>query len=474
MGRGKKLATDTILFGISSFGSKILTLLLTPLYTAILSAEQYGVADLISTTINFIYPILTLAISDATLRFSFEKEKSKKGVLNTSMAFILASTVFLVILYPAIKAISTQLASYWTIFVVTYFLFNVQSCFSNFIKGLGYTRLFAAQGVIHTLAIVCSNIVFLILLEWGLNGYLYSIIVGYMISILMMFFSARLYRYLLPLEVDKALVRDMLKYSIPMIPTILAWSVNAYIDKYMIIYFCGLADSGIYSVAHKIPSVVTAITTIFTNAWQLSVIDSFGEKGSDEFFTRVYKAFNLLMVCLVVVFIPFSKIISTILFAEEYYPAWSAAPFLLISTMFSSLAGFLAAAFRAAKKTKNLMTSVLIGAVINIALNYILIQALGFIGAAVATAVSFLFVWLTRFIHAQRIVKISISVIPTIVTYFLVFVMSLWYCTEGRFFWWYYVIAVAVIMIVNFKDTKGLLLLLKPMITKIFHRHKPS
>ena len=79
----KTLAKDTGLFAISNFGSKILVFLLTPLYTSILTTEEYGIADLITTTIGFIYPILTLAIADATIRYALDKETDKKKVLNT-------------------------------------------------------------------------------------------------------------------------------------------------------------------------------------------------------------------------------------------------------------------------------------------------------------------------------------------------------------------------------------------------------
>ena len=81
----KQLAVDTILFGISTFGSKILVFLLTPLYTAVLLTEEYGIADLINTTVNLIYPVLTLAITDATLRYSLDKDCSKRAVLGNSI-----------------------------------------------------------------------------------------------------------------------------------------------------------------------------------------------------------------------------------------------------------------------------------------------------------------------------------------------------------------------------------------------------
>ena len=77
MNKYKKLLTDTGLFVVSNFASKLLIFLLLPLYTNVLSTEEYAVADLITTTINLTFPVLTLSITEATLRFAFDKNVKK-------------------------------------------------------------------------------------------------------------------------------------------------------------------------------------------------------------------------------------------------------------------------------------------------------------------------------------------------------------------------------------------------------------
>ena len=113
----KQLAVDTILFGISTFGSKILVFLLTPLYTAVLLTAEYGVADLINTTVNLIYPVLTLAITDATLRYALDKNCSKQAVLGNSLVITLLSLLLLLACYPVVTSmgseITVQLSKYW-------------------------------------------------------------------------------------------------------------------------------------------------------------------------------------------------------------------------------------------------------------------------------------------------------------------------------------------------------------------------
>lgn len=270
--RTKNLMTDTVLFGLSSFGSKILVFLLTPLYTRVLATEEFGIADLINTTIQFVYPILTLAISEATLRYAMKKEASPKKVLNNSLIFVFLSSLILLFLQPLFKLIDSSFAQYWLIFVAIFFMYNLQLCFSNFVKGIGLTKLFALQSIVYTLSIVVSNILLLVVFKTGLNGYLISMIIGHVIPIVLMFFGAKLYRYLFPVKIDKRLLKDMLAYSIPMIPTILSWTINTSIDKYIIIWSIGMGANGIYSVANKIPSLLTTVVNVFLQAWQLSAI----------------------------------------------------------------------------------------------------------------------------------------------------------------------------------------------------------
>lgn len=426
--KSKKLATDTILFGISTFGSRILVFLLTPLYTAVLLTQEYGVADLINTTVNLIYPVLTLAIADATLRYALDKGCSKRAVLNNSIAITCLSLLFLLALYPLIRRLNTemtvQLSSYWGYFAAIYGAYNFHLCFSNFVKGIGKTKLYAVQGIVQTLTVILCNIYFLLIAKIGLRGYLLSVIIGHVVPTVLMFVAGGLVKYIVPFELDRKLLGDMLKYSIPMIPTILSWAINTSIDKYMIIWLYGMGASGVYSVAHKIPTIITTILNVFIQAWQISVISNYGSEDQSRFYTKVYKGLDLVSIsgCMFVIFI--CRDISRLLFANEFFAAWQYVPMLVLAAMFSSHAGFLAAAYRAAKKTKSLFVSVFMGALVNICLNLVLLRKIGVLGAAVATAASFFTVWLVRIIRIQKIIRVEVELLPTAVAYVLLFLSA--------------------------------------------------
>ena len=478
----KQLAIDTILFGISTFGSKILVFLLTPLYTAVLLTAEYGVADLINTTVNLIYPVLTLAITDATLRYALDKSCSKQAVLGNSLVIILLSLAALLACYPVIVAVDTeiiaQLSKYGGYFIATYGMYNLHLCFANFIKGIGKTKLFAIQGILQTVTVIICNIYFLLIAKTGLQGYLLSVIIGLTVPTVLMLFAGDVAKYIFPIKLDKKLMAEMLKYSIPMIPTLLAWSINMYINKYMLIGLLpageGLSASGVFSVANKIPSLLTAVLSVFTQAWQLSAISNVNTSDESDYHTKVYGMMHTVSLIGCLLIIPFSKIASAILFDASYYLAWKHIPFLTVSAFFSCMCGFLASAFRAYKKTGQLFVSVAIGAVVNVVLNLFLIKSIGVIGASIATAASFLVTWAVRMQTIQRLVKVKIHLVPTVVTYALVIGGCLLISFDVPYAYVFYAAACAVIMILNYKQIKEICTLMLITIKKIIHNKQKT
>lgn len=418
-GKTKKLFKDTSLFAISNFASKLLVFLFTPLYTKILSTEEYGIADLIVSSVNFIYPLLTLSIAEGTLRFAMDKNKSYKHVLSTSLAFVNVSVLLLALLCPVVFCLSKEIFQWFLIFVVLYALYNYHNCLSNYIKAIGKTSLFAVQGIIMTIVIILCNILFLIVFQIGLYGYLFGLIGGYAIPIIIILVGCKL-KFCELRKIDFKLLKEMLKYSIPMIPTLLAWAINSYIDRYIIIGTLGVAASGLYSVAHKIPSLLTTVLAIFTQAWQLSAIENHGTSDEDRYHSNVYRFYDYACVMGCLFIITLAKPMASFLYSNDFFIAWRYVPLLTVSALFSSHAGFLAAAFRATKKTGGLFWSVSIGSSFNLIANLILVPICGIMGASIATAVSFIIMWFIRLHLLKEIINLKICWKTTVPSYIII------------------------------------------------------
>jgi O-antigen/teichoic acid export membrane protein len=469
--RYKKLFTDTGLFAISNFGSKILTFLLVPLYTSVLSTEEYGSVDIITTTVNLLYPVLTLSIFDATLRFALDKKYDNKAVFSTSMLLTGVASVILLIATPFLKGTDNLFGQYWWFFVGIFVTSALQMCLSNYIKGCDKTKIFAIQGILYTVVFLLLNIWFLLFLKIGLKGYLLSMIIACAASCLYMLLASKCYSDLVPFTIDKKVCKEMLSYSVPMILTSIAWWINASADKYMILGLVGVGANGLYGVAHKIPTIFSTFSNLFSQAWRISAISTYDEADKQAYYSKVYKVYSLICIygCLILTFA--SQLIAKILFKADFYQAWMLVPPLVLAALFEAYAGFLASTYAAAKKTKFLSISTCIGAVVNIILNFALIKAIGTIGAPIATMLSFVVVWLMRLKVMRSFMPIKMNIGKSISSVFIVIISGLYYAFQGPYKYISGAIAIAAIVIINLQDTKNLLGFVHNTVRGVTHKH---
>lgn len=407
--RSKKLMTDVVMFSISNFGSKVLVFLLVPLYTATLSTEEYGIADLFSVSINLLLPLLTLAVTEATLRFLLDDESDKGKILAISLLTIGISFILVLIISPGIVRLYPEIRPYYILFLLTYLITALNDFFSNFIRGLDKTRVFAIKGVLYTVAVISFNILFLLILRIGLTGYLLAIIFAEVISIIYMLFAGEVWQYFGLLKIDFQLTKEMLKYSIPLMPTIISWWIMQMSDKYIIIAYSGLAVSGIYSIAYKIPSVLSVVSAIFNKAWQISSVKSSNDDDYPVFFRKVYLLYFVFCMTVCSILIVLSKALGYVLFANEYFIAWKYVPTLLVAYFFSGLSGVMASAFTTKKRTSVLFYSTLCGAALNLVLNFALIPKYGALAAAVTTLIGFCVTCLIRDICMRLFFRICVN-----------------------------------------------------------------
>lgn len=454
----KNLFLDSIAFMASTFASKILIFFLIPLYTYVLSVEEYGRVDLITNTVNVLYPILTLCIMEATLRFACDKTTDKDNVLGNSIAVIIISEL-LIILFDIITFILLKkIDYYWIGFTIIFFCFNFHEVISQFTKGIGKTKIYALSGVIHTIVIIVCNLIGLLYLKLGVTAYLASIIIGYIITSIFLIFFAKIK---IKIHCDKKLLVEMIKYSMPLIPTTIAWWISMSADKYIIILYHGIAMSGIYSIAYKVPSILTLFTNIFSSAWTISVIKNVNDDDNAAYQSNTYKYFNGFNILICSLLIIMSKLIGKVLFAKDFFVAWKCVPFLLIAYLFAGLSGFIASSFRAAKKTKYLLISSIIGSIVNIVLNIVVIKWYGMIGAAITTIIGFAIIYYIRVVLIKKIVNLNINLWKDSTIFVLLLIQAFIISYEIKF---NLIIGTLLLIIINAFYFKDLISLLKTIL----------
>ena len=277
--KSKSLIKNIGLFTIGSFGSKILSFLLVPLYTSVLSPSEYGSVDLITSTASLLMPILLLSIFDATLRFGMDSTYRKEDVISTSINIAVKGSLILVIGVLVIYTTHIiKISGIYLIFLCFYFILGaISQIFNLYLKAKNQAAVIAVSGIICTFITCLSNILLLLVFKYGIIGYMISNTVGIMIQNLYQLIVGKIYKDIRIINYIN-LSKPMIKYSSPLIANSISWWINNASDRYILTFLRGVAENGIYSVSYKIPTILTMFQNIFYNAWSISAIAEFDEE----------------------------------------------------------------------------------------------------------------------------------------------------------------------------------------------------
>ena len=349
----KRLISNTAVLGIGVFASKFLVFLMMPFYTGILSPEEYGTADLISQTANLLIPLACIGIVDGIFRFTMDKEGDKRAVLSSGIFILIISSAVFGLISPLIGLVP-YFESYVLLIVLYVISANIHSVCAQYLRASGRTSAFALQGIINTALVILLNILFLAVFELGITGYVLSVVVSDAAVSLILIFPFKLYKDIRPSFIDKRLIVKLLKYSIPMIPATIFWWITSVSDRYMVTYFCGSAENGLYTAAYKIPTLLTLLSTVFMEAWQYSAVaEDNGEENKEKikFFSEVFKYYVALIFTACTAIIGMSQIFISLLCASSYSEAWRFVPILTLSAVFSGITSFFGSVYLLKKKS---------------------------------------------------------------------------------------------------------------------------
>lgn len=424
MNKYKRLLSNTLVFAIGTFSSKVLSFLLVPLLSHALAPAEFSITNMIVDMGNLLLPVVTLGISNSIIRFGLEKSVRKSDVYATGFATILAGFLLLLVLQPIlvptltpvmeIMEIEPQYVSQYMMYLIAFVtVSSLRSLNSQFTRARGMVRLFAVDGILSTFTTVLFSCLYIMVFHLGVVGYISAIITSDALSTLFLLAATKNYRYLRFRGLDLSVAKAMLKYSIPMVPNTIFWWITNISNRFLIAGMMGQDYAGLYVAAYKVPSLIVLVSGIFMDAWQMSAVTE--TKGRNRFFTKVFTAYYALMFMAASGIILFSKVITQILVADEYYRSWQYIPLLVISTVFTCLVNFLGSIYMMEKKSMHSLGTAIVGAVINIVLNIWWIPLMGVNGSVLAMVVCYLAVFVIRMIDTRKYVQMNVSYLRLVI-----------------------------------------------------------
>ncbi len=405
----KSLLKDTIVFALGNIGSKAIIFFLVPFYTFYLSPDEYGISDLVFTISQLAIPFFSLVIFDAVTRFGlFYKERPQDALLIGIRVWLIGS-VFAFIATPLFGLY--RAVSEWKWFITTFVSANMLvSIELNYFKVRNRNLTFSIISITQTLLLACLNILFVAYLQYGIKGYLLSLVISNWITAVIAFFVGKVWQELKTSNYDKALAQQMIKYSAPLILNNLSWWVIQSSDKLMLEEMVGKSSLGIYAVAARIPSLISVFVTIFQQAWGISSSKEMDTSNDKTFYSTVLSKYSFIAfaggigMCMIIK--PFMDVYVQ---SESYGEVWRYVPLLISSAVFSALAAYCGSMYSALKISINNMLSTLSAALINIVVNYLAIKAFGIWGAMIGTIVAYIVLAFVRIIDIRRFVDIQIK-----------------------------------------------------------------
>ena len=194
-------------------------------------------------------------------------------------------------------------------------------------------------------------------------------------------------------------------FPAPLIPTAIMWSITSVADRIFVRYMVGPEANGLYSAATKIPNLISIVSTIFFQAWNMSAIAEHNSKGIAKFYSTVFSAYQSIMFIATAFLIAFIKPLTILLLNKDFFESYKYMPLLSLAVLMLSFSQFLSSIYSATTKTLNSLFTSIAAAVTNTVLNIILIPKWGVQGAAFSTFISYLICYIIRIIDTRRYIK---------------------------------------------------------------------
>lgn len=391
MSRGKTLFKNTIIITIGKVCTQLITFFLLPLYTAILSTEEYGTVDLLNTLVSLLLPIVTFQVEQAVFRHLIDsrdnREEQKKIISTSFFSVLIQCLIYLVIFFIISPFVNNDYKFFLATNVVAYIFASLTQQIS---RGFGKNNHFAISSFITAFTTIIFNILFLVVFKYGANGMLLANMLGQIVCTLYNVIALKLYKYISYKEFKKLLLKKLWKYSVPLIPNAISWWVFNASDRVIVSGILGVAQNGILSAAHKFSTVFITLYNIFNLTWTEMVSLHIDDNDAKEFLNKMTNMMLKFFTAIAIGIIACMPFIYPIMINSKFADGYNQVPIMMIGSIFNVVVGLISTIYVAKKNTKAIANTSIISAIINIVVNLVLIKFVGLYAASISTLTAYL------------------------------------------------------------------------------------
>jgi len=404
----RTLLRDTSLYSVSTMLGRGFSLITVPIYTRFLSPSDYGALDLLSYLAVFLPLLLGLALDQAVARFYIEAETEleKKKIASTVIFYNMVALLLGVVVA---SHYAPQLAVTWLdnqvgqgTVIMAFVLVWATALFqiaNNQLKYMFKVKKYAICNIGNTVLSTALSVWFIVAMQWGVFGvFLAQAISQFCFALLSLYYGRQAYG----LFFDWQRFKSMVHYSLPLVPSTVAFFGMQYTDRYALNELRELHDVGLYGIGARLASLIFLFLTGFQGAWHPIVMRTYREDGAKIKFKTVFNYFVFITSSILIVVSLFGPEVLRLLTTDAFSDGYIVVPLLVSSAILSSIGTYFSYGIQIEKKSKLRLYINLAGFIINILLNIYFIDALGLIGAALATFTSLLLIAWVSMAVSQR------------------------------------------------------------------------
>ena len=408
MNQKKQLMKNTIIIAIGKLSTQIISYLLLPLYTSQLDPSEYGNYDFICTLSIFLCPIITLLMEESMFRYLIDADSKvqRKKIITQTIIYTVFGTVIFTVLASLIMGFATDYTPMYITAIITFVISNILIGLSNALsRGLGKIKLYSVSNFILGISTIILNIVFILALKAGAEGLLWANTIANAFTAIVILAILKLPKYVG--KVDKTLMKDMIKYSIPLVPNSISWSIINMSDRIILTQMVSSAANGIYAMANKFPNIINVLYGYFYTAWKESAAKIVKDENKNQYYNSIYHDAKRFLYAVTICLIAIMPFAFPIFINEAYDEAYIYIPIVMIATYYSNLSSFYGGIFSAYKDTKIMGTTTIVAAVINLVIDLLLVNTLKIYAACFSTLIANLIVYFYRKKKLKKYLKIK-------------------------------------------------------------------
>lgn len=430
MSREKTLFKNTLIITIGKVCTQLITFFLLPLYTAILSTEEYGTVDLLNTLVSLLLPIVTFQVEQAVFRNLIdnrENEDVKKKIISTGIFSVLLQCIVYIGIFFIISPFFENQYKYFLATNVIAYIFA--SLTQQMARGLGKNTHYAIGSFLSAFSTIIFNILFLVVFKFGAYGMLMANMLGQIICAIYNIFALKLYKYISISEFKKVVLMKLWKYSLPLIPNAISWWVFNASDRVIVSAILGVAQNGILSAAHKFSNVFITLYNIFNLSWTEMVSLHIDDSDSKEFLNKMTNMMLRFFTAMSIGIIACMPFVYPIMINEKFSAGYNLVPIMMLGCIFNVVVGLISTIYVAKKNTKAIANTSIGSALINIVVNLCLIKFIGLYASTIANLTAYFVMSVYRLYDLKKryfeikidktfIISTILVLIPILITFY--------------------------------------------------------